>query len=63
MDRIAGYERVKKINTQGETLTFLKLMSRLSLTSSYPGFHTKEEKELFSGGEGYTEVKSEISLG
>lgn len=30
-------------------------MSRLTLTSVEPGSHTEEEKELFCGGEGYTQ--------
>lgn len=51
LDRAKGWEWLKKINTQGEILTLLELMSRLPLTSAGPGFHTK--KVGFGGGEGW----------
>lgn len=41
-----------KINTQGEILTSLELMSRLPLTSAGPGFHT--EKGGFGAGGSWT---------
>lgn len=47
MDRVTGYECLKKINTQGEILTLLTLMSRLSLTSVEPASFTRRRKRNY----------------